>query len=270
MKRLFLFFMLTALISAGFLVGIFDLALAQDQSCSDSEAVNYYYKKGVIEVCETVDEQESCNTIIDSCAGNILTEYYCDSNQVASKNYTCPNECRDGRCIYGSGCWSDSDCLSGEFCEFSSCGAEKGSCVTIPVSCSTIYDPSCGCDGKTYNNNCLRQKAKIDLDHTGRCGVACTDSDNGRDLYTKGSVDGYGNKGDHLRKTDSCNGNTLTEYYCDNNNLVDYVQRECLQGCSNGACKIVEKTVVPDVLTLRLKIIIPKLPRITAAALIRR
>ena len=38
----------------------------------------------------------------DKCAGNnVLTEYYCDSNnnEVIPKTYECPNECIDGACI---------------------------------------------------------------------------------------------------------------------------------------------------------------------------
>ena len=45
----------------------------------------------------------------------------------------------------------------------------QGQCVKIPTRCPRIFRPVCGCDGKTYANNCFRQVAKAQLDHTGRC-----------------------------------------------------------------------------------------------------
>lgn len=44
-----------------------------------------------------------------------------------------------------------------------------GTCDKAPAFCMQIHRPVCGCNGKTYANDCERQKAKVQLDHVGAC-----------------------------------------------------------------------------------------------------
>jgi hypothetical protein len=44
-----------------------------------------------------------------------------------------------------------------------------GQCNKAPAFCMQIHRPVCGCNGKTYANDCERQKAKVQLDRVGAC-----------------------------------------------------------------------------------------------------
>lgn len=69
-------------------------------------------------------------------------------------------------------------CAEGFFCEFppGSCHIAdlQGTCIPVPVGCPRVFDPVCGCDGKTYANDCVRQSAQVGLAHVGECGAVST------------------------------------------------------------------------------------------------
>ncbi|SEL53529.1 Kazal-type serine protease inhibitor domain-containing protein [Nitrosovibrio tenuis] len=45
----------------------------------------------------------------------------------------------------------------------------QGSCKAVPEVCNAQYNPVCGCDGKTYENACEAARARVSLDHSGKC-----------------------------------------------------------------------------------------------------
>jgi Kazal-type serine protease inhibitor-like protein len=45
----------------------------------------------------------------------------------------------------------------------------SGTCARVPHFCPHIVRPVCGCDSKTYNNDCERQRAMVSKLHDGKC-----------------------------------------------------------------------------------------------------
>lgn len=65
-------------------------------------------------------------------------------------------------------------CGANEFCNFPStanCGRADapGTCAAIPQSCYQLYDPVCGCDGRTYSNDCMANNAGVSVEYKGAC-----------------------------------------------------------------------------------------------------
>jgi hypothetical protein len=64
-------------------------------------------------------------------------------------------------------------CNSALFCQVPAgqCGAPDvaGTCEKAPGFCMRVSRPVCGCNGKTYVNECEARHAKVAVDYTGRC-----------------------------------------------------------------------------------------------------
>src|SRR6185369_1420959 len=68
----------------------------------------------------------------------------------------------------------DIRCEQGLFCDLEGgvCGAgdRGGTCARIPRACTRgIQRPVCGCNGRTYQNNCERRMARMSRRHPGTC-----------------------------------------------------------------------------------------------------
>lgn len=65
-------------------------------------------------------------------------------------------------------------CEEGLFCNFepaANCGRTDlpGVCEQAPNECPEDYDPVCGCDGKTYSNDCFARRKEVSVEKPGAC-----------------------------------------------------------------------------------------------------
>lgn len=72
---------------------------------------------------------------------------------------------------------TNAECKKGLWCDPNpgSCdvsGGLAGVCVAVPKkgACPASFIPVCGCDGKTYSNDCVRQMSRVGKKHDNECG----------------------------------------------------------------------------------------------------
>ncbi len=76
----------------------------------------------------------------------------------------------DGGGGIGKPCVGDDDCEAASFCARNNCSDATGRCEERPAFCDGAIGISCGCDGITYWNDCLRRLAGVTAHTEGPCG----------------------------------------------------------------------------------------------------
>ena len=72
-------------------------------------------------------------------------------------------------------CKDNGECDRSQYCHrrAGKCNG-PGRCVVRPQNCIEIFDPVCGCDGRTYSNFCFAAQAGVNVRHAGPCEPKCT------------------------------------------------------------------------------------------------
>jgi Kazal-type serine protease inhibitor domain len=79
---------------------------------------------------------------------------------------------RTGPALNAERCRESSECGTLQVCTKAACGDAVGFCEARQSTCGTEFFPSCGCDGITYFNDCLRAASGASLRAQGECGRA--------------------------------------------------------------------------------------------------
>ncbi len=102
----------------------FSIVEKKAHPCTDTDGGKDYYKKGTVTLRDISsneilrEETDYCEGFGNTCETTdcpgmsdiIVTEYYCENNEIKLEAHNCPNKCKDGACIKGETLSADLNC----------------------------------------------------------------------------------------------------------------------------------------------------------------
>ena len=175
--------------------------------------------------CEVADDAGVCEPVPTDCPDVFDPICGCDGTTYGNTCEAAAAQMQiahQGACEQVCGGIAGIRCPDGEFCRTSvgeCCCDFQGVCTLLSDACPKILDPVCGCDGVTYDNECLARARGVSIDHEGACVTGCVTHDQCADgSYCRkdaGDCDGVGACEDRprictreFRPVCGCDGNT--------------------------------------------------------------
>ncbi|MBW1838696.1 MAG: hypothetical protein JRI49_02080, partial [Deltaproteobacteria bacterium] len=182
--------------------------------CTDSDGGINYYEWGQV--------RANSGASGESCTSGIMHEYYCEDNERAQTDFTCPYGCGYGKC---------KECTQSAHCgDHASCSSE-----------TCICDNNWGNCDEDWANGCERD-LRVELENCGECGNVCEGANqcendacnNGACVIYSKPTTTYCDDGDPCTENDRCDG----VGGCDGQEIACGVGETCTDGVclSDSGC----------------------------------